>query len=369
MLDGDVPNPTPRKQGRPHSQCLCAPVRGDLSLETSASSVWCHVMWAIPITAVLLALALPPTAASEEAPPAPFSLQPLTGDVFTVPAVLQSEFDGDYVRVAYVPAADSDRTAEALVQSTPAPPQQELTFVSNGRQLKYLVVGDLSRPARMIFLYLHGLGDDRSQGMREKQFGGAYARLKRLAAENDAIYISPDFSGFGRRAEEQIAALIADYAGRSPGAPGFVACLSVGGKLCWRLAGNAGDSSPLRGILLLSASVDRDFVQHVASSRVHIYLGIGAKDAIYSWKSQVAFFRDVKTAAPDYPIRLTIFDGGEHATAVRLTDWVAVLNWMLAGADARERGTSTGVAAEPPCPRPRPEPGADPGPTTYCNTP
>jgi hypothetical protein len=362
MSDGDVPNPTPRKQGRPRFQRLCAAVRGDLSSEKSVSSGWCRVMWAIPVTTVLLALALPTTAAAQAPLPAPYALQPLAGDLFTAPAVLHSEFDGDYVRVAYVPAADSDRAAEALIQSTPAPPQQELTFEANGRQLKYLAVGDLSKPARMIVFYLHGLGDDRTQGMRDKQFGGAFARLKRLAAANDAIYISPDFSGFGRGAEGQIAALIADHAGRSPGAPVFVACLSVGGRLCWRLAGNAGGSSPLRGILLLSASVDRSFVEHVASSRVQIYLGIGAKDAIFSWKSQLAFFRDVKAAVPGYPIRLTIFDGGEHAAALRLTDWVGVLNWMLAGADARGGGTSTGAAAEPPCPRPRPEPGADPGP-------
>jgi len=210
--------------------------------------------------------------------------------------------------------------------------------------------------------------------MSETLFGGAFARLKRLAVENDAIYLSPDFSGFGRKAEGQVAALIGDYAGRYPGAPVFVACLSAGGKVCWRLAESAGGSSPIRGILILSASVDRGFVKQVGSTRVAIYLGTGTKDTFSNWKSHDALFRDVKAAVPDYPIRLTIFDEGEHATAVRLTDWVTVLSWMLTGADAPTGTISMGGAAEPaggaapepPCPRPRPEPGATTLPPARC---
>jgi len=317
--------------------------------------------------AVLLALMLP--AASKAARPAPYRVHPLKGDAFPAPAILASEFDGDYARVAFVPVAESDRAAETLIDAIPAPPQQELTFANSGRTLKYLAVGDLSKPAKMVLVYVHGLGDDRSQGVHEKQFGGTFARLKRLAVENNAIYLSPDFSGFGRRAEGQIAGLINDYAGRSPGAPVFVACLSLGCKLCWRLAEDAGEASPLRGILFFSAPVDRGFLKHVASTQVHVYLGIGSKDAFTSWKSEDAFFRDVKAAAPDYPIKLTIFDGGEHATTIRLTDWVEVLNWMLAGSDARKAQGPAATAGGPPCPRPRPGPDAGREPARYCGKP
>ena len=47
---------------------------------------------------------------------------------------------------------------------------------------------------------------------------------------------------------------------------------------------DAGDASPLRGILNFSAPVDRGFLKHIASTQVHVYLGIGAKDftAVYS---------------------------------------------------------------------------------------
>ncbi len=290
-------------------------------------------MWIVFAALVLSAFPMPATA--EAIPPAPYGIQPLRNDPFVAPAVLESAFGGDYTRFAYVPVAESNRAAEALLASVPEPPRAELAFQHGGETIRYLAVGDLSKPAKMILIYLHGLGEDRIHGMREKQFGGAFSRLKRLAAQNDAVYISTDFSGYGRKAEQQVAALIADHASRSPGAPVFVACLSAGGKVCWRLAQNAGSASALRGVLLLGASADRDFLKRAASSRVQIYLGVGTKDKFARWKSQQAFFRDLKAVTPDYPIRLAVFEAGEHATAARLTDWVAVLNWMLAGAAAR----------------------------------
>src|SRR5581483_1151738 len=56
----------------------------------------------------------------------------------------------------------------------------------------------------------------------------------------------------------------------------------------------------------------------------------------------------------DYPIRLAVFDAGEHATAVRLTDWVQVLNWMLPGNEPDSNPVTRAGAAElglsdPPC--------------------
>jgi pimeloyl-ACP methyl ester carboxylesterase len=312
---------------------------------------------------VLFALLLP--AAAKAVHPAPYRLHQLKGDAFPPLTVLESDFAGDYTRVAYVPAALSEQSAQAVIDTIPVAPQQELTFEHAGKTLKYLAVGDLSKPAKMILVYLHGFGDDRSQGVDEKRFGGNFARLKRLIAENDAIYLSPDFSGFGRQAEDQVAALIADYAGRAPGAPVFVACISYGGSLCWRLAEAAGESSPLRGILVFGAAVDRGFLKRVALNPLHVYVGIGTKDAFASWKSADAFFRDVKTAAPDYPIKLAIFDAGEHAAAIRLTDWVEVLNWMLPADDAVSKPVASSLVGGPPCPRPRPGPDGH-SPPSYC---
>jgi hypothetical protein len=314
--------------------------------------------------ATLIGLVLP--GASKTGRPPPYRLHPLTGDSFTPAAILASDFGGTYTRVAYVPVAESDQVAGTLLSAIPAPPLQDLTFENAGKKLKYVASGDLSKPAKMIFVFVHGLGDDRWQGTHEKLFGGSFARLRRLLAVNDAIFLAPDFSGYGQEAAGQIAALIADYAARSPGATVFVGCLSLGGKLCWRLAEDAGDASPLRGILVFSAPVDHEFLKHAATPPVSVYLAIGTKDAFTGWKTEDAFFREVKTVAPDYPIKLTIFDGGEHATAMRLTDWVAVLNWMLAQGEAK---ASSAAVAGPPCPRPRPGPDTGRAPTSYCVRP
>jgi hypothetical protein len=317
----------------------------------------------IGLAAVML-IALP-AAAKVKHPPPPFRFQTLAGDAFPELSVLESDFAGDYTRFAYVPAAVSEQSAEALIASTPPVPQQELTLQEAGRTLKYSAVGDLSKPANAIIVYVHGFAADRSQGMEEKKFGGNFARLKRLIAANGAVYLSPDFSGFGGEAETEIGTLIADYAGRSPGAPVLVACVSYGGSLCWRLAEHAEAASPVRGILVFGAPVDRTFLNRVGLNPLHVYVGIGTKDAFASWKSADAFFRDMKSAAPDYPIRLAIFDAGEHATAVRLTDWVQVLNWMLPGGDAGGKAAVTSAAAGQPCPRPRPG-GDRPAAASYC---
>jgi hypothetical protein len=302
--------------------------------------------------AMLVAL---PAAAKVKHPAATFRFQALAGDAFPELTTLESDFGGDLVRFAYVPAAVSEQSAQALIASVPAAPPQELTFQEGGRTFRYSAVGDLSKPAKAIVIYVHGFAADRLQGVGEKQFGGNFARLTRLIAANDAIYLSPDFSGFGREAEAEIGGLITDYAGRSPGAPIFVACVSYGGSLCWRLAEDADASSPLRGILVFGAPVDRAFLNHLEANPIHVYIGIGTKDAFASWKSADGFFRGIKSAANGYPIRLAIFDGGEHATAVRLTDWVQVLNWMLPG-DSNPGGkpVTPAAATGQPCPRPRP---------------
>jgi hypothetical protein len=324
---------------------------------------------ALRIALAMIVLSAPQVPAAKTAHPAAYKLHALKGDTFTAPALLDSEFNGDYAKVAYVPAAASDAAATALQAAIPPAPQQELTYAPGGRTFKYFAIGDLTRPAKMIVIYVHGFGADRSQGVDEKRFGGNFGRLKRLVADNDGVYLSPDFSGYGRGAADQLTALIADYASRSPGAPVFVACISYGGGVCWRLAEAADASSRIRGVLIFGAPVDRGFLNYVEDATLPVYLGIGTKDAFASWKSADAFFRDVKTARPDFPIRLRIFDQGEHATAIRLTDWVETLNWMLGPRDVmRDTPIVPTAALVPPCPRPRP--GTDGhAPASYCGKP
>src|SRR5690348_15213646 len=100
--------------------------------------------------AILVLLAPQTTAAAKAAHPPAYQLHPLKGDTFTVPAVLESQFNGDYAKVGYVPAAESDQAALAMQAAIPPAPQQELTYAPGGRTLKYFAVGDLSKPAKTI---------------------------------------------------------------------------------------------------------------------------------------------------------------------------------------------------------------------------
>ena len=73
-----------------------------------------------------------------------------------------------------------------------------------------------------------------------------------------------------------------------------------------------------------------------------IFIGHGSKDSILDWVTQETFFKKVKGAAPDYPIRFDVFVNGLHGTPMRLVDWRRVLNWMLG-----ERAARTSANAVP----------------------
>jgi hypothetical protein len=48
-----------------------------------------------------------------------------------------------------------------------------------------------------------------------------------------------------------------------------------------------------------------------------------------AWEPQREFFKKIKAAVPDYPIKFALFDTGSHGTPIRMTDWRLILNWML----------------------------------------
>jgi hypothetical protein len=286
----------------------------------------------------------------------PYRLAAPPGDTFQRPAVLESLYEGDYTKVAYVPVTNPGNATDAAKPAIdPSIQGEELSFSAGGMDLQYVAVGKTSGPAKAIVVYLHGWGAGRSQGMDDTAFGGNFARIRKLMVHNGGVYLSPEFSGFGDKARGEIKALIAEYLVRSPGAPVFVACISRSGGLCWRLAEDPEAASQLAGVLLLSAPVDDAFLKAAAlqdpTSKLPLYLGHGNKDVFSSWKSHEAFFKKIKDSDPAYPIRFTLFDGGEHGTAIRLTDWQGVINWMLAEGDKRVKATALSASAGFPCPR------------------
>jgi hypothetical protein len=165
-------------------------------------------------------------------------------------------------------------------------------------------------------------------------FGGNFNRIKNLMMRNGGLYISADFTDFGRRGTAEMKALVLDQAAKSPGAPVFLACGSWGGKICWRLIAD-GETGPLiRGVLFLDSEMSSDFITTAATlppeRRPAIHISNTMEDWILGYKSQLAFFQRMKKEVPDYPIRFVLFDSGTHGISLRMTDWRDVLNWMLA---------------------------------------
>ncbi len=184
--------------------------------------------------------------------------------------------------------------------------------------------------ARFITVYLHGQGGSRKQGVDDFTFGGNFNRIKNLMADNGGLYLSPDFSDFGAGGTAEIAALIAHYSAKSPGAPVFVACGSMGGQLCWSLANDKTVAPRLSGLLLLGSLWDDGFLSSPAfKRRVPVFFGQGSRDPVFPVEKQEAFYRSIRAKAPGYPARFVRFETGTHGTPIRMTDWRETLNWML----------------------------------------
>ena len=149
-------------------------------------------------------------------------------------------------------------------------------------------------------------------------------------ADNGGLYLSPDFSDFGDKGAAEVAALIEHYASASPNAKLFVACGSMGGYLCWKLAANDAVAARFSGLLLLGSVVDEDFKGTPAFKRkIPVFFGHGSHDMVFPVEKQEAFFRSLRAGKGGYPTRFVRFETGTHGTPIRMTDWRDTLNWML----------------------------------------
>jgi dienelactone hydrolase len=119
----------------------------------------------------------------------------------------------------------------------------------------------------------------------------------------------------------------------SPNAPVVLACASAAGRLCTALAADKEAGPRLGGILFLGANV-KEIGEAAAQLtktgyRIPVFIGHGSKDPVIDWARQELFFNAVRTAAPDYPIRFTLYAAGFHGTPMRMVDWREVINWMI----------------------------------------
>lgn len=285
----------------------------------------------IAVAAISAFVALSPITASAQ------SLKPYKDDLFAYPAELSNSDGGKYRVVDYrelrdINARDQipERRAQAKYVSTSVRSvQQDLVLNTDAGAIRHVAVGKTAG-AGIITLYLHGQGGSRKQGVDDFTFGGNFNRIKNLMAANDGLYLSPDFSDFSDKGAAQVAALITHYAEQSPNAKIVVACGSMGGALCWKLAARKDTGSRIDGLMLLGSLWDDGFFASPAFKRkVPVFFGQGSKDPVFPIETQEAFFRAILAKSKNYPARFVRFETGTHGTPIRMTDWRETLNWMV----------------------------------------
>lgn len=266
------------------------------------------------------------------------SLQPFKDDLFAYPATLSSQDGGDYRVIDYQEQRDINgrdevperRAKRAYVSTGVRRVQEDLKLKSAVGDIRFYAVGK-QEGASIITVYLHGKGGSRKQGVDDYTFGGNFNRIKNLMAENGGLYLSPDFSDFDAKGAAEMSALIAHYAAASPDARVFVACGSMGGYICWKLAGDPQVAPRLSGLLLLGSVWDDTFRTTAAYKRkLPVFFGHGSGDPVFPVADQEAFYRSLRAAKGGYPARFVRFETGSHGTPIRMTDWREALNWMLA---------------------------------------
>ncbi|WP_028034820.1 phospholipase [Chelativorans sp. J32] len=266
-----------------------------------------------------------------------FELGSFKDRLFAYPRILQESDGGDYRVVDYREMRDingrdavPERRVEGRYVSTDIRRlQRDLVVKTSAGEIAHFVVGATER-ARVITIYLHGQGGNRRQGVDDFTFGGNFNRIKNLMGRNGGLYLSPDFSDFGEKGAGEVEALLTHYAERSPGAPIFVACGSMGGALCWQVAQSKPLAGRFGGFLLLGSLWDQTFLDSPAfRDRVPVFFGHGSRDKVFPIEKQEAFYRTIRESTPDYPVRFVRFETGTHGTPIRMTDWRETLNWML----------------------------------------
>lgn len=264
------------------------------------------------------------------------SLKPFKDDLFAYPAALSTGDNGAYTVLDYHEMRDinqRDEVPEKRVRAQYTDPgvrkvQRDLMLKTDAGDVRHVAVGR-TEGASIIVLYLHGQGGSRKQGVDDFTFGGNFNRIKNLMAANNGLYLSPDFPDFGDKGAAQVAALIDHYAQQSPAAKIFVACGSMGGMICWKLAARKDTGGRINGLLLLGSLWDDSFLTSPAfKRRVPVFFGQGSHDVVFPVEKQEAFFRSI-LAKKSYPTRFVRFETGTHGTPIRMVDWRGTLNWML----------------------------------------
>lgn len=265
-------------------------------------------------------------------------LTPFKDALFAYPGILEQTDGGrrlvvDYNEMRDINGRDIEperRVRREYVSLKPKGAEQDVALDTAAGRVAFIATGKQAG-ASIIVAYLHGKGGDRRQGQNDNRFGGNFNRIRNLMMLNNGLYVTPDFTDFGDRGAGQVTAVLEAVMAASPKAKVFVACGSMGGFICHRLAADAGFAPKLSGMLLLGSFPDPDFEKSAFFMRgLPLFIGHGGGDKTSPIGAMESFYSAIRKASPNYPVWMHRFETGSHGTPVRMSDWRLVLNLMLA---------------------------------------
>lgn len=255
--------------------------------------------------------------------------------LFSYPAILETRDGGAYRIVDYNEARDinaRDQVPERRVKAryvtrNRATKEKQLTLDTDAGPAKFAMVGNLDG-ARLITIFVHGRGGDRRLGQNDFSFGGNFNRIKNLMVRNRGVYITVDAGDFRRSDIARVAAVARLHLEAAPGAELVLACGSAGGAVCHSLADAPDIGVRTAGIAFLGSYADPGFIQSdAARAKVPVFIGHGSNDSVFAMDGMDAFYAQLRSAG--VPVQLVRFETGGHGTPIRMTDWRAMINWML----------------------------------------
>lgn len=269
-------------------------------------------------------------------------LKPHKDELFAYPETLETARNGSYLRVGYNKKRDIyerdeiplRRVHHRYVDHRVQRSRRVRRYTSPNGTYKYVAVGKHRGGARVTVIWVHGQGGNHLQGVNNWTFGGNFNRLQNLMTKNGGLLVSPSFTDFEDAGTQDIAMLAKLFKERAPKTKLIIACGSMGGGICWRLAKNPQTASMLSGLFILGSHWHDDFLKSPAARSknraIPIYFGHGSWDTVFRPETQKAFYDSLLKQNPGYPARFVMFDTGKHGTPIRMVDWRRELNWMLA---------------------------------------
>ena len=290
------------------------------------------------VAVVLMAMACQPGPTLAVAA-SPIDISPFKDSLFDYHQPSAASRDGTLLDVPYSEGRDFDqrdeiperRVRSTYVELLPKNLFADETLPTPAGPLRWMRVGEISQ-AQAVVVFVHGRNGDRRLGMNDWTFGGNFNRLKNLLVRAGGAYVTFDGGALGDADAARAVALIRHIRATAPRTKIVLACGSMGGELCWNLMADKAVAPLVAGLVYLGSNGDEarfERMRKASGEAIPLLLAHGTRDKVYSWERQKAWFEQVRQRHPSYPIRMVLFDDGNHGTPIRMIDWRDTLNWIL----------------------------------------